>query len=63
MKKKEIKELKVKPAAELQKMAVDLKNKLWQLKIDLASGKIKNIKEIRRVKKTVARIYTWLKQK
>lgn len=62
MKKKQREELKKKSVAEFQKMALDLREKLWQYKIDLAAGKVKNIKEIRAVKKDIARIFTWIRQ-
>jgi large subunit ribosomal protein L29 len=38
------------------------REKLFQLKFDLASGKIKNVREIRQVKKDIARILTFLKK-
>ena len=49
---------KGKTAAELAKLALDFREKLWQSKIDLMSGKVKNIKEIRAMKKDIARILT-----
>jgi len=39
----------------------DLKNhqdRLWTLKGDLAAGKVKNVKEIKKIKKDIARILT-----
>jgi len=60
MDKKQFQELKTKPAPELQKMLQELRDKLWQLKVDLASGKVKNIKEIKEIKKDIARILTIL---
>lgn len=62
MKKKQLAELKKKPVAELTKMALDLREKLWHYKVDLAAGKVKNIKEIRAVKKDIARLLTWIRQ-
>lgn len=61
MHKKYLQELKKKPAAELAKTVLDLREKLWQYKIDLAEGKVKNIKEIRVMKKDIARILTWIR--
>ena len=49
---------KGKTAAALAKLALDFREKLWQSKIDLMSGKVKNIKEIRAMKKDIARILT-----
>ena len=60
MDKKQFQELKTKPAPELQKTLQELRDKLWQLKVDLASGKVKNIKEIKEIKKDIARILTIL---
>lgn len=62
MKKKQFAELKKKPIAECQKMVLDLREKLWHYKVDLAAGKVKNIKEIRATKKDIARILTWIRQ-
>lgn len=59
MKKKDtMVEFKGKSRAELEKSAVELRAKIWQYKIDLASGKTKNIKEIKAAKKAVARALT-----
>lgn len=40
----------------------ELKDKLWSLKTDLVAGKVKNVKEIKKIKKNIARILTWQKQ-
>ena len=58
MKKKEIQQLKTKPLAELQKNLADYRERLRKLRFDLAQGKVKNIKEIKTVKKMIARILT-----
>lgn len=60
MKRSELKQLKNKPATELKLQANLLKEKMWELKKDLAAGKVKNVREIRAVKKDVARILTAL---
>jgi large subunit ribosomal protein L29 len=57
----EIKELKKKPIAELKKMEAQLREELRQLRFDLASAKVKNVKRIGEVKKTIARILTLYK--
>ncbi len=49
---------KGKTDAELAKLALEFREKLWQSKIDLMSGKVKNIKGIRTMKKDIARILT-----
>jgi large subunit ribosomal protein L29 len=43
---------------DLQKKLIETKNKLIELKFELNAGKVKNIREIRRLKKEVARILT-----
>ncbi|KKQ23327.1 MAG: 50S ribosomal protein L29 [Candidatus Wolfebacteria bacterium GW2011_GWC1_37_10] len=58
MKKQEFQQLKSKPLPEIQKDLTDYKEKLRQLKFDLSLGKVKNISEIRKIKKTIARIMT-----
>jgi len=63
MKKKNLQELKNKIASELQKDLAGNREKLRVLKFDLAAGKVKNIKEIQAVKKTIAQILTILKTK
>ncbi len=57
-----ISELKQKPAEELKKLLQDNRENLRQLKFDLASGKVKNVREIRKIKKDIARILTRLRQ-
>ena len=56
-------ELKQKPKKELQKLLQNNQDKLRQLRFDLASGKVKNVREIRQIKKDIARILTILCQK
>jgi len=41
----------------------DYREKLRSLRFDLASGKVKNVREIRNIKKDIARILTILKEK
>ena len=62
MKKKEIQELKNKPAAELERLVKEKNDELRVLRFDLAAGKVKDISKIRDARKTVARIQTFLKQ-
>lgn len=56
-------ELRQKTKSELQKTLQDSREKLRQLRFDLAAGKVKDIREIRRVKKDIARMLTILKGK
>lgn len=63
MKTREIKELKTKPLAELQKLLTDHRERLRVLTFDLAAGKVKNVSELRSVKKNIARILTIVNDK
>jgi large subunit ribosomal protein L29 len=54
-------ELRQKSKPQLQKALSDNQEKLRQLRFDLAAGKVKNVKEVRKVKKDIARILTLLK--
>lgn len=56
-------EFKQKPKKELQRLLLNNQDKLRQLRFDLASGKVKNVREIRQIKKDIARILTILCQK
>lgn len=55
-----INELKQKSKTELEKILQEQRLKLQQLRFDLTAGKLKNVREIREVKKTIARILTLL---
>lgn len=52
------KDLQEKPLEELQKELLTAKDRLWQLKNDLFSGKVKNISEVHKLKKKIAAINT-----
>ena len=56
-----INELRQKSKSELQKILLDDREKLRQLRFDLAAGKVKNVREVRKIKKDIARILTTLK--
>jgi len=62
MKIKEIAELKNKGVGELEGLLAEKKKKLHELNLDLAAGKVKNIGELREVKKYIARVMTFLRQ-
>ena len=51
-------EFKGKSRAELEKLALELRAKVWHYRIDLAAGKTKNVKEICAMKKAIARAST-----
>jgi ribosomal protein L29 len=63
MKKKDIEELKHRPTEELVRLAADSNEKLRALKFDLAAGKVKDITEIKELKKKVARIKTFIHER
>lgn len=63
MKKQEFQKLKEKGGVELQKDLKSFQEKLRDLKLDLAAGKVKNIKEIKNVKKVIAMIMTLINNK
>jgi len=54
----EISELRQKSKSELKKILQDLRERLRQLRFDLSSGKVKNVRELRKIKKDIARILT-----
>lgn len=47
---------------ELNKILKDNREKLRELRFNLVSGKVKNVRQIRQIKKDIARILTLLKQ-
>lgn len=57
-----IRELRRKPIKELQETLIELRDKLRELRFNLAGGKVKNIKEIHQTKRDIARILTLLKE-
>ncbi len=62
MKDKEFQQIKIKPIEVLNKELVDYREKLRKFKFDLSQGKVKDIKEIKKTKKAVARILTIISQ-
>ena len=55
------KELRQKTIKELQELLQEKRKRLSQLEFDLSSKKLKNTREIREVKKDIARVLTILK--
>jgi len=55
-------ELRQKSKAELEKLLKEKGERLRALRFDLASGKLKNVREIRQTKKDIARILTILNE-
>lgn len=56
------KELKGKTEKELQNLLVESREKLRQLKFDLMAKKVKNVMEIKKLRREIARILTILNQ-
>lgn len=56
-------DLTKKTPAELRKFLEERREALQQLRFDLVAGKVKNVREIRKTRKTIARILTLIKQK
>lgn len=46
---------------ELMKILYDSRERLRQLRFDLSAGKVKNVREIRQIKKDIAKILTSIK--
>lgn len=59
----EIRELRQKTEEELKKFLSESRDRFRVLKFDLASGKVKNVREIRAVRKDISRTITILKEK
>lgn len=57
-----IKELKQKTEKELIDLLIQNQDKLGKLRFDLASKKLKNVREIRDLRKTIAQILTLIKE-
>ena len=58
-----IKEIKSKNKEELKRLLLQEREKLQKLRFDLELKKSKNVREIRKTRKTIARILTLLNQK
>ncbi len=58
-----VKEIRQKTIEDLRKLEKELREKLRGLRFDLASGKVKNVREIREIKKDIARILTVIREK
>jgi ribosomal protein L29 len=57
---KETQAMKQRSVAELEKGLRDSRDKLRNLKLDLMAGKVKNVGDIRLVRKDIARMLTFL---
>ena len=56
------KELETKPAKELKRILAEQRANLHQLRLQTAVNQLKNVREIRKTKRTVARILTRLQE-
>ena len=56
-------ELRQRSEEELKEIVNELKRKLQELRFDLVSGKVKNVREVRKAKKEIARTLTILGEK
>lgn len=56
-------ELRQKTEKELKDLLDQLKKKLFQLRIEVKSGKNKKVSEIKKTKKEIARVLTILREK
>ncbi len=63
MKTKDTEQLKNKVESELSNEIKKSKDKLWELQVDLRAGKLKNVSDIKKTKKLIARINTILTEK
>lgn len=63
MKRNDLKNYIGKNIDELKKNIIELEAKLSDLQFDLAAGKVKNIKEIRALKKSIAQLLTLVRSK
>ncbi|OGZ01905.1 MAG: 50S ribosomal protein L29 [Candidatus Liptonbacteria bacterium RIFCSPLOWO2_01_FULL_53_13] len=61
MTREEFKQLKQKPAAEVEAALKEAREKLRVLTFDLAAGKVKNVAALREQKKDIARMLTVLR--
>lgn len=62
MKKRELQELKSRPTGDLVRLAREAAEKLRALRFDLAAGRVKNVNEIRALRKNIARMQTMARE-
>lgn len=58
-----LKELKQLPQEQLQKLLEDTRHELYELRLKLNAGELKNVTALEKARKTIARISTLLKKK
>lgn len=57
-----VSQLRKKSKKEMNRLLLEKRERLRELRFDLASGRIKNVREIRQLRKDIARILTLLKE-
>ncbi len=57
-----LREIRQKTDKELREFLINLRDKLCELRFNLAGGKVKNIREIKQTKRDIARILTISKE-
>ena len=62
MKKKDIQDMKTKSPMELERIESESTERLRALRFDLAAGKVKNVAELREVRKRIARAKTFIQE-
>ena len=55
-------ELRKKTKTELEKLCKNLRERLRALRFNLSTGKVKNVKEVRQIRKEIARILTLFRE-
>lgn len=63
MKKRDLQELQTKEVAELQKLLLEKKTEIARLKLELTTGKHKNVHVLKNARRTLAQIATILRHK
>lgn len=63
MKNNEMEQLKSRNDSELLSDIKKNRDKLWGLQVDLRAGKLKNVNEVKKIKKIIARINTILSER
>ncbi len=54
-------ELRQKNKSDLEKLLVEDRDKLRQLRFDLSAGKVKNVKDVQKTRKEIAQVLTLIK--
>ena len=62
MKKEQMQKLRIKNKEELAQELKSNQDKLWQLRIDVANGKVKKVSGIKKLKNVIAVINTVIKE-